>query len=133
MAHVAVPPTSSGRKKAAESRQSPFSCRGFNKELLKFDITKSQLVVSWFECHSKTELLEALVIVYWWNIPAVPISLSSQKGLCASCMKISACGATSSIFRRVKEAVKIAKAALQQPTLLYLPKSGISVHTDDVF
>lgn len=36
-------------------------------------------------------------------------------------------------FSRVKEAVKIAKAALQQPTLLHVPKSAISVHTYDVF
>lgn len=133
MAYVAVPPTSSGRSKAAKSCQSPFSCRGCNKELLKFYFTKSQLVVCWFECHSKTEPLVALVIVCWWNIPAVPISLSSQKGLCASCMKIPACGATLSIFSRGKEAVKTAKAALQQPTLLYLPKSAISVHTYDFF
>lgn len=120
---LSPPPIVAGRR-----HQSLFSCRGRNKELLKSDITKSQLAVFWFECHSKTKPLGALVIVHWENIPAVPISLSSQKGLCARCMKISACGATLYIFNKVKEAVKITKVALQQPTLLYLPKSAIPVH-----
>lgn len=128
---LSPPPAVAGTK--LQSWQIPFNCRRCDKELLKFDITKSQLMVCWSEWHSKTEPLGALAIVQWWNIPAVPISLSSQKGLCISCLNISACGATLSIFSRVKEAVKIAKATLQQPTFLYPPKSAISVYTCGVF
>lgn len=63
---VQLSPTTDGdRAKEAESHQSPISCRGCSEEFLKFDITKSQLVVYWSKCHPETEPLGALVVAHW--------------------------------------------------------------------
>lgn len=93
-------------------------------------ITKSQLVVCWSECHSRTEPLGALVIVCWCNIPGVPISLGSQKRLCARCMKICPWGNLSN-FQQGEGSSENSKSI--PPTLLYLSKSAIFLHTYDVF
>lgn len=49
------------------------------------------------------------------HLPLLSASLSLQKGLCVSYLKISDCGATLYIFSRVKESVKIAKISFQYP------------------